>query len=180
MKTKELTLIAMFAAITAVLSWLPPIPLPFSPVPITFQVIGVLMAGALLGPKLGFLSQLVYVFLGVMGLPVFAGGNAGLGVIIGPTGGYIIGFILAAFVVGWFIHIYPSNKFSKYAIAMTLGIFSIYIPGTLQLALVTGLSLQKALMVGTLPYIPLDIVKAVIVSMVAVPVNNRVKLLNLI
>jgi biotin transport system substrate-specific component len=180
MKTKELTLVAMFAAITVVLSWLPPIPLPFSPVPITFQVIGVLMAGALLGPKLGFLSQLVYVFLGAMGLPVFAGGNGGFGIIVGPTGGYIIGFILAAFIVGWFIHVYPGKTFPKYAIAMTLGIFSIYIPGTLQLALVTGLGIQKALLIGTLPYIPLDIVKAVVVTMVAIPVNNRIKQLNLI
>jgi biotin transport system substrate-specific component len=115
-----------------------------------------------------------------MGLPVFAGGNGGFGIIVGPTGGYIIGFILAAFIVGWFIHVYPGKTFPKYAIAMTLGIFSIYIPGTLQLALVTGLGIQKALLIGTLPYIPLDIVKAVVVTMVAIPVNNRIKQLNLI
>ena len=87
MKTKSMILVALFAAITSVLALLPAIPLPFSPVPITFQVIGIFLAGAILGPRLGFLSQLVYLLLGSIGLPVFAGGSAGFSVILGPTGG---------------------------------------------------------------------------------------------
>ena len=77
MKTKDLILIALFASITAILSLLPAIPLPFSPVPITFQVLGVFLAGAILGSKRGFISQLLYVILGSIGLPIFAGGQAG-------------------------------------------------------------------------------------------------------
>ena len=97
MKTRDLAMVGLFAALTAIGAW---ISIPIPPVPFTFQVLFVLLAGAVLGSARGGLSQIVYVLLGVIGLPVFAGGASGPGVLFGPTGGYIFGFIVAAFVVG--------------------------------------------------------------------------------
>lgn len=178
MKTKSMILVAIFAALTSVLALLPAIPLPFSPVPITFQVLGVFLAGAILGKKLGALSILVYLLLGSIGLPVFAGGNAGFSVILGPTGGYLIGFPIAAFLCGWFIELGDAKKITRpfaYALSILLGILSIYIIGTIQLSLVLGLSLQKAFMIGSLPYIPLDLVKIVLAFMIGIPTRSRLK-----
>ena len=96
---RELVLVSLFAAITCILS-IVSIPLPFTPVPITLQLLAVTMSSAVLGKRLGFYSQAVYTLLGAIGLPVFAGGKAGFSVLLGPTGGYIFGFMASAFVIG--------------------------------------------------------------------------------
>lgn len=179
MKTKDLILIALFASITAILSLLPAIPLPFSPVPITFQVLGVFLAGAILGSKRGFISQLVYVLLGSIGLPIFAGGQAGFSVLVGPTGGYLIGFVIAAGIVGLIIEKNEKNNLAQVVLAMCFGLIVIYVFGTIQLSLVTGLSLKKAFLVGSLPYIPLDALKGLLAVLVAVPTRARLKQLKL-
>jgi biotin transport system substrate-specific component len=179
MKTKDLILIAMFASITAVLSLMPAIPLPFSPVPITFQVLGVFLAGAILGGKRGFLSQLLYVILGCVGLPIFAGGQAGLSVLFGPTGGYLIGFVIAAGIVGLIVEKNEKDKFYHVVFAMCIGLIVIYVLGTIQLSLVTGLPLKKAFVVGSLPYIPLDALKGLFAVLVAMPTRARLKQLRL-
>lgn len=88
---------SMFGALTAVGSFMV---IPLQPVPITLQTLFTGLAGVLLGAYTGALSQIVYVLLGIIGLPVFAGGKAGIGTLLGPSGGYIIGFIVAAFVIG--------------------------------------------------------------------------------
>ncbi|HAS73420.1 MAG TPA: biotin transporter BioY [Clostridiales bacterium UBA8960] len=183
MKTKSMILTALFASITAVMALLPAIPLPFSPVPITFQVLGVFLAGAILGSKLGFLSQVVYLCLGAIGLPVFAGGSGGFSVIIGPTGGYLIGFTIAAFIIGWLIEAGELNKIDKkvaYFLAFFAGIASIYVIGTLQLAYVLNLDLMKAFSIGSLPYLPLDALKIIIAFMIAIPTRSRLKFAKLI
>lgn len=179
MKTKDLILIALFASITAILSLLPAIPLPFSPVPITFQVLGVFLAGAILGSKRGFISQLLYVLLGSIGLPIFAGGQAGFSILVGATGGYLIGFVLAAGIVGLVIERKEKNTLIDAAIAMCLGLVVIYILGTIQLSIVTGLPLKKAFIAGSLPYIPFDAIKGVLAVLVAIPTRSRLKQLKL-
>ncbi len=178
MKTKSMILVALFAAITSVLALLPAIPLPFSPVPITFQVLGVFLAGAILGPRLGFLSQLVYLLLGSVGLPVFAGGSAGFSVILGPTGGYLIGFPIAAFLCGLLIEYSEQKKLGPklaYIGALIAGLFAIYCIGTLQLSLVLDMDLSKAFLVGSLPYIPLDAFKILVAFAIAAPTRARLK-----
>ena len=102
MKIRHIVLSGLFAAITAALSQVM-ISIPVSPVPITLQVFSVALAGAVLGGRLGALSQLVYIIVGAAGLPVFAGFEAGIGVILGPRGGYILGFPVLAFIPGFFI-----------------------------------------------------------------------------
>ncbi len=178
MKTKSMILVALFASITSVLALLPAIPLPFSPVPITFQVLGVFLAGAILGPRLGFLSQLVYLLLGSVGLPVFAGGSAGFSVILGPTGGYLIGFPLAAFMAGLLIRYGEQKKMNAtiaYTTALIVGILVIYCIGTIQLSIVLKMDLAKAFFVGSLPYIPLDAIKILIAFAIAAPTRARLK-----
>jgi len=178
MKTQSMILVAIFAALTSVLALLPAIPLPFSPVPITFQVLGVFLAGSILGRKLGALSLLVYLLLGSIGLPVFAGGNAGFSTLLGPTGGYLIGFPIAAFFCGWLIELGDAQKIKKnlaYALSILTGILSIYLIGTVQLSVVLGISLQKAFMIGSLPYIPIDLIKIVIAFMIAIPTRSRLR-----
>ena len=99
--TKSLILCSFFAALTGVLS-IVSIPLPFSPVPVNLALLSVYLAGGLLGPKNGSISLVVYVLLGAIGLPVFHNLTGGLSILLGPTGGFIIGYIAAAFLVGLF------------------------------------------------------------------------------
>ena len=96
---KAIILCGVFAAVVSVCSWIT-VPLPFTQVPINLAILGVLLAGGLLGSKYGVLSLLVYILLGAVGLPVFAGFGAGLGVLVGPTGGYIVGYLLCAAISG--------------------------------------------------------------------------------
>jgi len=135
------------------------IPLPFSPVPITLQTFFVVLAGAILGRKLGCISQLSYLAVGIFGLPVFTGGLYGFARLFGPTGGYLTGFVLAVFVIGWILGRDPEASFVKIASVMLLGLVILFTTGTIQLAMVLHIPAQKALMLGVLPFIPGDIIK---------------------
>jgi len=135
--------------------------LPFTPVPVTGQVFFVLLSGAMLGRNYGALSMLLYAALGALGMPWFAGGKAGVEVLLGATGGYILGFILAALLVGHLTDTCASSRqpLSQLSI-MLAGVGIIYLSGALQLMHVLGISKGEALAKGVLPYIPGDIVKA--------------------
>ena len=178
MKTKEIILAALFAALTCILSLIK-IPIPISPTPITLQVLGVTLSGAILGKKLGFFFFFSYALLVAIGLPVFAGGTGGLNVILGPTGGYIIGFIAAAYVIGWLIEKGikdNSSVFTKYItimLSMAAGLIIIYTCGTLQLMVVANLTLNKAIIQGALPFIVPDLIKLVIGSGLAYYIRKR-------
>lgn len=135
------------------------IPLPFSPVPITLQTFFVLLAGALLGKKLGSLSQAGYLFIGIFGLPVFTGGLYGFARLFGPTGGYLMGFVLAAFAIGKLLGNDNEAPFVKIVGAMLVGLAILFTTGTIQLAVVMHISLEKAVALGVLPFIPGGIIK---------------------
>ena len=170
MKTRKLVLTGLFVALTASGAILT-IPLPFSPVPITLQIFFTLMAGIILGSKYGALSQIVYLLMGGIGLPVFAEGAAGFQVLVGPTAGYLWGFVLCAFFVGL-----VSEKFRSWqmnTVAMLCGLIIIYILGVLGLHFVLGLSLIKALQVGIVPFIPGDILKLIAAVLVTIRVRKR-------
>ena len=165
-KTYELTVTALCAAITAVLAWVV-IPLPFSPVPVSGQTVGVMLSGILLPPKLAAASQILYVFLGLVGLPVFSGGNSGLGTLLGPTGGYIWAFIIGAYCISKGIRIDEKNKIAYYAVLCLGGIVVIYVFGMMQLMLAAGLSMGQAFLAGVLPFLPGDFAKVAVVGLVA-------------
>lgn len=113
-KLKGMVFAALFAALTAAVAWFK-IPLPFTPVPITLQTLVVLMSGAMLGPYYGALSMIIYLVLGAIGLPVFAGGSSGIGALLGPTGGYLFSYPIASFVIGKMLKRKNLNKLLKYS-----------------------------------------------------------------
>jgi biotin transport system substrate-specific component len=147
-----------FIALTAAGAYIR-IPLPFTPVPITLQTFFVLLAGALLGRRLGSLSQAGYLLIGIFSLPVFTGGLYGFARLFGPTGGYLIGFVLAAFVIGKLLGSDDKAPFLKILAAMLAGLAILFTLGTIQLAVIMNISLDKAVALGTLPFIPGDIIK---------------------
>jgi biotin transport system substrate-specific component len=142
-------------------------------VPITLQTLFLGLAGMLLGARLGALSQVVYLFLGILGLPVFAGGKAGLGVLFGPTGGYLIGFVAAAFVIGKLAALKKRPGFAWFCLSLVAGAAVIYALGVLQLMLVARLSPVKALAVGVLPFILGDGIKILLAATVAIKLRDR-------
>lgn len=171
MKAKDLVLVSLFAALMCLFSIIR-IPLP-TPVPFTLQFFGVAITGALLGSYLGATAIIIYTLLGAIGLPVFSGMQGGIQVLVGPTGGYIFGFTVAAFVIGLgmkhMVH-KQSNatiKFVTMFSIMTLGLMISYFTGTIQLKFVTGLSWPGAIAAGVLPFLGLDLAK-VLLSTVAV------------
>jgi biotin transport system substrate-specific component len=164
---------AMFGAITAVGAYIV-IPLPL--VPITLQTFFVSLAPALLGGALGALSQIIYVLIGVIGLPVFAGGKAGFGVLIGPTGGYLAGFIVGAYIIGKLIELKEKPGFLWMVSAMIIGHIALYALGVAQLMVVAKLSLGKAVAVGVIPTLPGGIIKILAAAFIAVRLRERIKM----
>lgn len=147
---KPLVFSALFAALTAAVAPFK-IPLGFTPVSITLQTLMVLLSGAMLGPYYGALAMILYVVVGALGFPVFAGGGSGIGVLIGPTGGYLISYFIAAFAIGWVMHKKKSSNLIKYG--------SLFILATLLLIIfsdtILNLGIMKIWSKETSSYIPL-------------------------
>ena len=144
------------------------IEIPMWPIPITMQTLAVLLVGGVLGSRLGALSLLAYLFEGAIGLPVFAGGGGSLAYFAGPTTGYLIGFVVAAFVVGWFCERGWDRKVGTAVFVMLIGTATIYLFGLPWLAQFTGI--EKVLQLGFFPFIPGDILKA-LVAAIALPIG---------
>ena len=144
------------------------IPLPLTPVPLTGQTFAVLLVGATLGSKRGVLSMLLYITLGAFGLPVFAGGASGLTYLSGPTLGYLIGFVLAAFVTGLLAERGLERSVRTSLLPFLLGTIIIYICGVAWLSIVLG-SFSKAIMAGLVPFLMGDLLKLLAASL-ALPV----------
>lgn len=169
-KTAEMTKMALMVAMNCVSAYII-IPLPFSLSPLALQTLIVNLTGYVLSPKQAFMTMATYLLVGLAGVPVFTGGTAGPGKLFGPTGGYIIGFLLTAV----FLAVARGEKYSfkRYVLLGCLvGIPLIYIPGLLQLKLLTELPWDKAFMIGVVPFIPLDIVKCAAAAMLAGPINK--------
>lgn len=163
----------MFAALTAAGAF---IAIPISAVPFTLQNLFTTLAGLLLGARVGALSQTTYILVGVAGLPVFAGGKAGLGVLLGPTGGYLIGFVLGAFTIGKLAEIrkHPSAWW-LFASAL-LGHVVIYGAGVTWLSFIAHISFRKAAIVGLLPFLPGDLLKCIVAAIVARKIRGQWRL----
>lgn len=146
------------------------IPLPFSPVPVTGQTLAVMLVAASLGARLGAASVALYVAEGLLGLPVFAGGASGAARLLGPTGGYLVGFVAAAAVVGWLAELGWAARVWKCALALILGEVVLYVFG---LAWLARFPLQVSLVeAGLLPFLVGDAYKVAVVAL-AVPTAAR-------
>ncbi len=163
---------AMFGALTAIGAF---IIIPLQPVPISLQSLFCGLAGVFLGARTGALSQVVYILLGVIGLPVFAGGKAGLGTLFGPTGGYLIGFIAAAFVIGKMVEHRREAGVVWIGAALLVGNLVIYILGSIQLSLVANLSIIKSILVGVVPFLPGDLLKMAAAALLGIKLRSQIK-----
>ena len=176
--TKDTVLVAVFAAMIAAMGLVPPITLGLIPVPITLQTMGVMLAGAMLGPVRGMLATLTFVALVAAGLPLLAGGRGGLGVFAGPTGGYLIGFIAGSLVIGVLYKYWVLSRRSKAArlvagflSAVIGGVLVIYAFGIPWTAMVAGIPMGTSA-IGSLGFLPGDLIKAGITTAVAVTVHR--------
>lgn len=170
--TLAMAQIAVSAALLCVLSPLA-IPLPI-PVPFTLQVLVVIMIALILKPSYAIIAQLIYTVLGIVGLPVFSGGKSGFGTILSPTGGFIIGFILASFFVSLVKEkLKIKNSVLRYILSSVIvGIPCIYIPGIAMYMIFVKTDLLTAIVTLTSVFILIDLAKCVIASLIAVPVNK--------
>ncbi len=162
---KGMILAAMFAALTGILTQIQ-FQVPLSPVPINLALFSVYLAGALLGPRYGTLSMVVYVLLGAVGLPVFSNFTGGLHKLVGPTGGYIAGYVLCAFLVGLL-----SRKWNFYFVmlsaAMLVGLAACYALGTAWFMIATKNSLAASLGMCVIPFLPGDAFKIIAAVLLA-------------
>jgi biotin transport system substrate-specific component len=140
------------------------IPLPFTPVPITGQTFAVLLVGAGLGSKRGATSLALYLLMGLAGLPFFAGGASGLAILAGPTGGYLIGFVVAAYLVGLLAARGLDRRIPSALLAFLAGEIVIYLFGVVWLSVYLGLA--HAIAAGLLPFLVGDAIKLVAAALV--------------
>lgn len=170
---RDLALIAVFAGVTAALGLIPPLYLPISPVPITAQSLGPMLAGAILGGRRGFASQALFLALVALGLPLLAGGRGGIGVFFGVTWGFLIGWAVVAGFIGWATYrLAAPYSLWKGIIVCAIGgmllLYGIGIPGMV----ITGKLTFTAAVAANLPFLPGDLVKCVIAALVAKGVHT--------
>ena len=171
MNVAIMTRVALMAAVTAVAAQIA-VPLPFSGVPFTMQVLAVILTGLLLGPRYGALAMGIYLLVGAVGVPVFAQFSGGLGVILGPTGGYLISYPVAAALAGLAAHAAASagrgRALAFSFVAGTAGLVVIYALGMSWLMVVAQLPFAVALVQGVLPFVVFDLIKVGLAALVAV------------
>ena len=171
MKSKKLVLCALFAALIAVCSQ---ILIPISAIPINLALFAVWMCGAILGGFYGSIAVITYIALGAIGIPVFTNFRGGIGVLAGPTGGYIVGYLVGVLLCGALIGRF-SKSFWMYPLAMTFGCISCYAFGTLWYMILTHTGILPALSMCVLPYLPGDAIKILLASTLSYKLNTKLK-----
>ena len=170
MKIKELTKMSICIAIICVSAYIS-FPLPFTPTMITAQTIAINLVALILTPKQSFLVVLLYIFLGAFGLPVFSGGTGGFGKLFGPTGGFIIGFLVIAPLISYLKG--KNNSFKRYLfVTIFVGMIVLYAVGAVYMSIVQKISIIAALSIAVFPFIFGDILKCFLSSFIAVKLNK--------
>lgn len=168
-KLQMMIVTALFAAIIGVMAQLT-IPLPL--VPITGQTLAIGLAATILGSRYGTISVLVYLAMGAVGIPVFSGMSAGLGVVFGPTGGFLVGFIPATFIMGYYME-RTSFSFGQVMIANVIGMFITLFFGTVWLKFIAELSWTAAFMAGFVPFLIGGFIKAFLAAWAGILIRGR-------
>ena len=166
---QDICSIAIMAAITAVMAQIS-IPMPLG-VPMTMQTFAVTLAGVILGSKRGALSMIVYVLLGAIGVPVFAGFSGGAQYLVGATGGFLISFPLMAYLIG--VGVKLKKKKGMFLLFLILGTVSNYIVGVVMFCIVTQSSVMTGITACVLPFIPTAIIKAAVASVLGLQIHRR-------
>ena len=165
---RSLTTTAMMTAILCVFA---PFSIPIGDVPISLATFVVYFSAVLLGMKKSLICVSLYILIGMVGIPVFSGWKSGVAVLAGPTGGYIVGYLLIAFCTGLLLMI-VKYKLAFMILGMLIGTIGCYALGTIWLAVQLSLSPKAALWVGVIPFLPGDVIKIVATVCIAVPVRK--------
>ncbi len=171
MKTKAMTLIGLVTALLCIVGPVTVV-LPISPIPVSLTTFGICLAGYVLGMKRSTISCLLYLFMGMIGLPIFSGFSGGIGKLLGPTGGYLLGYVVLALVSGFFIERWPTMRIIHGA-GMVLGTGICYLFGTIWLMIHSDMTFYAALTVGVLPFLPGDILKVVVALILGPMLRKR-------
>lgn len=164
----------LIAVMTAVMCIFGPMSVPIGPVPVSLTVFTVCFSAYVLGMKRGTIAYLIYLLIGFIGVPVLSGYSGGASKVFGPTGGYLFGFIFMALISGLAADRFHKNVFAQF-VGMLSGLLLCYTLGTVWLSFVTGMSLEKAIAAGVLPFVGLDFLKIIVAILVGRPVRNRLK-----
>jgi biotin transport system substrate-specific component len=181
--TKNIMLMGLFVALMVISSY---IVIPIGPVPITLQIFVVLLAGILLGSKLGPMSIIAWMLLGIIGLPVFNQGQGGAVMLVGPTGGFIVAFVVMAWFVGYCTESNKGDSIKFMALVMVIAIVICYVLGIIGFKLSFAYFLHKpmtwtkAFVLAVAPFLPFDIIKAVLASFIGVKVRSALQMAGLI
>ncbi|MHA1463026.1 MAG: biotin transporter BioY [Candidatus Heimdallarchaeota archaeon] len=163
-----------FAGLTGLFAQLR-IYLPWTPIPITLQTVAVVMSGLVLGKIFGLFSQILYLLIGFLGVPWFANQQGGFAIVLGPTAGYLVGFLFASFVSGWFSEKFSRKKSNSWlflAIMLLINFTAIYIPGLIHLYLwvsissSTAISMVNLFLMGFIPFVLGDIIKITFITII--------------
>jgi|SRR6056297_1318052 len=177
--TKNMIVTSLFAALMAISAIF--IAVPLGPVNFTLQVFFVLLSGIILGPKYGPLSQILYMVMGLLGLPVFSGGIGGISYIFAPSFGYILGFILASYVVGKITENFNRLTFKKLFLVSLIGLIAVYIVGFPYLYLIltevagADVTFNTVFKSGVLIFLPGDLIKCVLASLTGKKMITQLK-----
>ena len=188
-RAKELAIIGIFATLTAVMAQIA-IPIPFSPAPISFGMVGVYMTAILLKPRHAVFAQVCYLLLGAVGLPVFGNFRGGIGALLGPTGGYLLMYPIMAWIVSMSLNSRVGRKwetshgkiwiFLKSGVSMCIAHIVLYLGGTVWLAISTNITFQAALTIAVYPFVLLDVFKIVFCIVAVVPFRTYMLSLNML
>ena len=174
--TKSIVFVALFAALISACAFVS-IPVPGTPIPIVLQNMMVVLSGLLLGPVLGTASTVLFIVAGMLGLPIFSGGTGGIAKIMGPTGGFIIGYAFAALVAGLICgrpRMGKNASIVRIIIAALCGFVVMYIPGVIHFMRSLDKTFAETMALCVTPYIPGDLIKMVVSILVAKPLRRTV------
>jgi len=179
---KGLAMAALFTALTAIMAQVA-IPLPFTPIPISFGLVAVYITGILLKPKYAIAAQTGYLLMGLVGVPVFAGFQGGLGAMLGPTGGYLMAYPLMVGIVSVALNGHgqcdKNNQkprlMGKAAVFMCLAQIVLYLLGSAWWSLITGNSILFAVTLTVYPFVPLDLLKIAFCAVTVIPLRSRMR-----
>lgn len=170
--TSKTTFLTTTAIMTAVMCILGPLSIPIGPVPISLTNLAIYLSLYILGTKRGSASYCLYMLIGLAGLPVFSGFTGGPGKLLGPTGGYLIGFLPMAILIGLFLKRYMDNRILS-IIVMELATWIPYLFGSAWLSYQSGISFKEAMTAGVLPFIIVDLIKIVVASVIGPQLHRR-------
>ena len=170
-KAYPIVLVGVFVAIISICAW---ISIPMVPIPITLQILGVFITASILGAKLGTVSIIIYILLGAVGLPVFSNFIGGFGILLSPTGGFIIGFIFTALTIGIITSF--KNSILINTLAMLLGLLLCYLFGTLWYCIYANVDFITAVLVCVVPFLIGDAIKIIVASILVTKLKKHMKI----